>query len=44
MYNIYIYIRIILDNKLRFDSNVVNIYKKMPLHNTLSTKAEEHWY
>ena len=40
----YKYLGIILDNKLKFDSNVLNIYKKMSLKNLLLTKAEEHWY
>ena len=33
---------IILDNKLRFDNNVLNI--KIHLHNILFPKSEEHWY
>ena len=37
------YLGIILYNKLKFDSNVVSIYK-MSLKNLLLTKAEEHWH
>ena len=40
----YKYLGIILDNKLKFDSNVLDIHKKMSLHNLLPTKAEEHWH
>ena len=38
----YKYLGIILDNKLKFDSNVLSIYKKISSQNLLPTKAEEH--
>ena len=37
----YKYLGIILDN-VKFDGNVLNIYKKMSLQNLLLTMTEEH--